>query len=152
MSGRWSAEADINQMAIGQLATMGKQQRWYRSDNTCGSLIKKGEGRWRRNIFHSHIGAILLLFAVYQNTGCSMDCVILTTVSSPIQTSCGLWGRYTVSPSATWPCKECLTMGRGGEGSLTPARGTSWQTTVTTEPKAGGKNQETEEDKKNDRW
>lgn len=54
----------------------------------------------------------------------------LTTVSSPIQTSCGLWGRYTVSPSATWPWKECLTTG-GGLGSLTPARGTSWQTAVT---------------------
>jgi len=30
---------------------MGKQQRWYRSDNTFGSLIKKGEGCWRRTFF-----------------------------------------------------------------------------------------------------
>lgn len=38
-------------MAKGQLATMGKQHRWYHSDNTFGSLIKKDEGCWRQTFF-----------------------------------------------------------------------------------------------------
>lgn len=99
MSDRRSAAADISQ---------AQQARHHRGESENASLILKRKRLWRKRegsiFFLAHS-----LFAVYQNTGCTVWFLFPCNYLVPIQTSCGLCGWDPVSSGATWPWKECVS-------------------------------------------
>lgn len=101
MSDRRSAAADIT-----QTQQSGHQCR----ENENAPLVLKRKRRLRAEgrgpflfLHEAHS-----LFAVYQNTGCTVWFLFPCNYLVPIQTSCGLCGWDPVSYGATWPWKECM--------------------------------------------